>query len=382
MQILQVPGIGFFATFCGPLLFSRTITALLTHRAAARKPAKISLEHLSSFCLLLLPMKALRIVFVLLLIALLAGAAWWFRTHEESAPLTRAWGNVDTRQISLAFEASGRILELRPEEGSPVKAGEMIGKLDTEALRIERDRAQAELERALAQASLSREGYRAEDIEAQRAQTLALQSRFELARRTYVRQKELARANVSSQQNLDDAELSLEASRRELKASEAQLHALEAGLRPQEVAAAEAASRFARAAVASLDYQIEKASVLIAPADGIIRTRLAEPGDMASPARTIYQLSIVSPKWIRTYVTENQLGLVKEGAEAVISTDTIGEVKARVAWISSTAEFTPKTVQTAELRTALVYEVRLEADDPENRLRLGQPVTVDFIPGN
>lgn len=327
-------------------------------------------------------MKALRIVFVLLLIALLAGAAWWFRTHEESAPLTRAWGNVDTRQISLAFEASGRILELRPEEGSPVKAGEMIGKLDTEALRIERDRAQAELERALAQASLSREGYRAEDIEAQRAQTLALQSRFELARRTYVRQKELARANVSSQQNLDDAELSLEASRRELKASEAQLHALEAGLRPQEVAAAEAASRFARAAVASLDYQIEKASVLIAPADGIIRTRLAEPGDMASPARTIYQLSIVSPKWIRTYVTENQLGLVKEGAEAVISTDTIGEVKARVAWISSTAEFTPKTVQTAELRTALVYEVRLEADDPENRLRLGQPVTVDFIPGN
>ncbi len=327
-------------------------------------------------------MKALRIVFVLLLIALLAGAAWWFRTHEESAPFTRAWGNVDTRQISLAFEASGRILELLPEEGAPVKAGEMIGKLDTEALRIERDRAQAELERALAQASLSREGYRAEDIEAQRAQTLALQSRFELARRTFVRQKELARANVSSQQNLDDAELSLEASRRELKASEAQLHALEAGLRPQEVAAAEAASRSARAAVASLDYQIEKASVLIAPADGIIRTRLAEPGDMASPARTIYQLSIVSPKWIRTYVTENQLGLVKEGAEAVISTDTIGEVKARVAWISSTAEFTPKTVQTAELRTALVYEVRLEADDPENRLRLGQPVTVDFIPGN
>ena len=327
-------------------------------------------------------MKALRIVFVLLLIALLAGAAWWFRTHEESAPFTRAWGNVDTRQISLAFEASGRILELLPEEGAPVKAGEMIGKLDTEALRIERDRAQAELERALAQASLSREDYRAEDIEAQRAQTLALQSRFELARRTFVRQKELARANVSSQQNLDDAELSLEASRRELKASEAQLHALEAGLRPQEVAAAEAASRSARAAVASLDYQIEKASVLIAPADGIIRTRLAEPGDMASPARTIYQLSIVSPKWIRTYVTENQLGLVKEGAEAVISTDTIGEVKARVAWISSTAEFTPKTVQTAELRTALVYEVRLEADDPENRLRLGQPVTVDFIPGN
>lgn len=326
-------------------------------------------------------MKALRIAFVLVLIALLAGTAWWLRNHEDKAPLTRAWGNVDTRQISLAFEASGRILKLGPQEGAPVKAGEIIGKLDTEALRIERDRAQAELERAEAQASLSREGYRAEDIEAQRAQTLALQSRLELARRTYVRQKELVRANVSSRQNLDDAEMSLEAARRELKASEAQLHALESGLRPQEVASAEAAAKSAQAAVASLDYQIEKASILKAPADGIIRTRLAEPGDMASPSRTIYQLSIVSPKWIRTYVTENQLGLVKEGAEALISTDTIGSLNARVSWISSTAEFTPKTVQTAELRTALVYEVRLEAADPENRLRLGQPVTVDFIPG-
>ena len=236
-------------------------------------------------------MKALRIAFVLVLIALLAGTAWWLRNHEDKAPLTRAWGNVDTRQISLAFEASGRILKLGPQEGAPVKAGEIIGKLDTEALRIERDRAQAELERAEAQASLSREGYRAEDIEAQRAQTLALQSRLELARRTYVRQKELARANVSSRQNLDDAEMSLEAARRELKASEAQLHALESGLRPQEVASAEAAAKSAQAAVASLDYQIEKASILKAPADGIIRTRLAEPGDMRLPR----ERSISSP---------------------------------------------------------------------------------------
>ena len=100
---------------------------------------------------------------------------------------------------------------------------------------------------------------------------------------------------------------------------------------------------------------------------------------MASPARTVYQLSIVSPKWIRVYVTERQLGIMKEGSRALVATDTTPPQEARVSWISSTAEFTPKTVQTAELRTALVYEVRLEAADPENRLRLGQPVTVDFL---
>ncbi|WP_443744351.1 efflux RND transporter periplasmic adaptor subunit, partial [Sutterella sp.] len=141
-----------------------------------------------------------------------------------------------------------------------------------------------------------------------------------------------------------------------------------------------AAAAAAEAAVAALGHQIGTASTLTAPVSGIVRTRLAEPGDMAGPSRTVYQLSIVSPKWVRAWVTERQLGLVKEGAPARISTDTTEPLTARVSWISSTAEFTPKTVQTAELRAALVYEVRLELADPENRLRLGQPVTVDFLP--
>ena len=84
------------------------------------------------------------------------------------------------------------------------------------------------------------------------------------------------------------------------------------------------------------------------------------------------------PKWVRAYATERQLGLVREGGGAVVMTDTTEPLPAVVAFISSTAEFTPKTVQTEELRTVLVYEVKLSVDDPENRLRLGQPVTVEF----
>ena len=112
--------------------------------------------------------------------------------------------------------------------------------------------------------------------------------------------------------------------------------------------------------------------------DGVVRTRLAEPGDMASPSRTVYQLSIVSPKWVRAYVTERQLGLVREGDPAVVLTDTTDPVPAVIAAVSDTAEFTPKTVQTEDLRTVLVYEVKLTLEDPDNRLRLGQPVTVRF----
>ena len=132
-----------------------------------------------------------------------------------------------------------------------------------------------------------------------------------------------------------------------------------------------------RAAVDSLTYQIETAAVLVSPVNGVVRTRMAEPGDMASAARTVYQISIMDPKWVRAYVSETQLKYVQEGAEALVTTDPL---KARVGHISSEAEFTPKTVATQDLRTVLVYEVRLNVEDPGNRLRLGQPVTVDFAP--
>lgn len=99
---------------------------------------------------------------------------------------------------------------------------------------------------------------------------------------------------------------------------------------------------------------------------------------MASPSRTIYQLSVADPKWIRAYLTERQLGLVKEGTLATVFTDTVGPVDGTVAFVADTAEFTPKTVQTEDLRASLVYEVRITVRDPENRLRLGQPVTVEF----
>ena len=104
--------------------------------------------------------------------------------------------------------------------------------------------------------------------------------------------------------------------------------------------------------------------------------RPAEP-----PSRTIYQIAVTAPKWVRAFVTEKQLGFVREGASAMVLTDTTEPVPATVGYISSTAEFTPKTVQTQDLRTVLVYEVRLNVRDPDNRLRLGQPVTVDFSTG-
>lgn len=117
---------------------------------------------------------------------------------------------------------------------------------------------------------------------------------------------------------LDDARRAEHAARESLTAAAAQRAAVEKGPRAQEIAAADAAAEAAAASLAALDYQIHRGAVLTAPSAGIIRARLAEPGDMASPSRTIYQLSVADPKWIRAYLTERQLGLVKEGTLAAV----------------------------------------------------------------
>lgn len=116
---------------------------------------------------------------------------------------------------------------------------------------------------------------------------------------------------------------------------------------------------------------------LVAPTAGVIRSRLLEPGEMASPAKPVVSIAIVDPKWVRAYVTEPELAKVAPGAAASVTVDGYDRaLSGTVGFISSVAEFTPHAIQTAELRTSLVYEVRVLVDDPNDILRLGMPATI------
>jgi HlyD family secretion protein len=114
--------------------------------------------------------------------------------------------------------------------------------------------------------------------------------------------------------------------------------------------------------------------------DAVVRSRLMEPGDMATPQRPVFALALTDPKWVRVYVNEADLGKVRPGLAARVVTDSQPDrpIDGKVGYISSVAEFTPKSVQTEELRTSLVYEVRVLVADTGNVLRLGQPATVHF----
>ncbi|MEG1681488.1 MAG: HlyD family efflux transporter periplasmic adaptor subunit, partial [Stenotrophomonas sp.] len=149
------------------------------------------------------------------------------------------------------------------------------------------------------------------------------------------------------------------------------------GPRKEDIAAAEAQLQAADAQLALLQHQIAQGQ-LTAPVAAVVRSRLVEVGDMAGPQRAAFALALTQPKWVRVFASETELGRIRSGQLAQVTSDSHPDkpVAGKVGFISSVAEFTPKSVQTEELRTSLVYEVRVVVEDPQDQLRLGQPVTV------
>ena len=184
-----------------------------------------------------------------------------------------------------------------------------------------------------------------------------------------------------STQDVDRAESAVQTASARVDESREALRLLEAGSRVEDIGTAAAQVKASRAQLALLRHQIELGE-LKAPVDAVVRSRLLEPGDMATPQKPVFTLALTQPKWVRVYVAEPDLGKVRPGQAARVTTDSQpGALTGKVSFIASTAEFTPKSVETEQLRTSLVYEVRILVDDTADVLRLGQPVTVQLPAG-
>jgi HlyD family secretion protein len=319
-------------------------------------------------------------VLILVLIGAGAGATWWFNHRETSDTELKLYGNVDLRQIQLAFNNNERITEVRVQEGDRVKKGQLLARVDTR--RIEPQVAQAEATVNAQRAVVERlhHGNRPEEIAQAKANVEAAKADAGNARRNYERMKNLSdrsRGEAISRQDVDNAKSAAQTADARLDALEKALEVWVLGPRKEEVAENEAKLRADEAQLAYLRQQLVDAQ-LLAPADAVVRTRLMEPGEMASPTKPVYSLAVIDPKWVRAYVSESDLGKVREGMQASVEFDSFPKRRfdGWIGFISPIAEFTPKSVQTEELRTSLVYEVRVFVKDPEDVLRLGMPATV------
>ncbi len=325
-------------------------------------------------------MQAKRLIVGAALLAAAAGAAaWWWlqRGGTDAGDSVVLHGNVDIRQVELAFNASGRLARVLVQEGDRVEAGQLLAEIDTEQLRHAVAEAQA---RVAAQRQVVAEleaGSRPEEIRKAEADVAAARADVANATRSHERLKSLAEKNFVSQQQADDARFALDAAQARLKAVGETLRLLVVGPREEDKAAARATLSALEASLALARRRLEEGS-LHAPSAGVVENRILEPGDMASPQKPVLTLALTDPLWVRAYLSEPDLGKVRVGSLAWVSSDSYPDKRyaAWVGFISPTAEFTPKSVETQEVRTSLVYQARVFVCAAGGELRLGMPATV------
>ncbi len=272
------------------------------------------------------------LLLAILLVCLIIGGSvlsWIYKEPQDSREIT-LYGNVDVRQVDLGFRVFGRVEKMPFEEGDFVPKGAFL-------------------------ASIEEQPY-ADQVREAFAKMKASRLSLENAKIIYQRRHALIEEGGVSQEDYENALTARNVLQEDLKGARASL------------------------GVALTNYHDTKA---YCPADGTILTRVREPGTVVLQGEPIYTLSVISPVWIRAYVPERLLGEIYPGMEGAIFTDTQqGKAyRGKIGFISPVAEFTPKTVESTELRTDLVYRIRVYADNPDWGLKQGMPVTVKLSRG-
>jgi membrane fusion protein YbhG len=324
-------------------------------------------------------MKLIRIALLVLVVGGLAAAFWIWQHGKQGAAEQRLllFGNVDIRQVQLAFNGNERIAALLVEEGDRVKAGQLLAHLDTQRLEPRAASREAQVRAQREVVARLEAGNRPEEVRKAKADLEAAQADLENADLTYKRVILLNTQGVDPAQRKDDTRAALDVAKARAAAAREAYDLMVLGPRKEDIAAAKATLQVYEADLALARRELADAQ-LYAPTNGVIRNRLLEPGDMASPQKAVFTLALDDPVWVRAYVPEKDLGKIRTGMKAEVTTDSFAGKRypAWIGFISPTAEFTPKAVETAEVRTKLVYEVRAFVANPQGELRLGMPAEV------
>ncbi|MCA0302548.1 MAG: HlyD family efflux transporter periplasmic adaptor subunit [Proteobacteria bacterium] len=306
-----------------------------------------------------------------------AGAFAWKPWSKPPADTLTLYGNIDVRQVDMAFQAIGRVQDMKFEEGDTVKEGDLLARLEPETYQDLADLATARMNAQRIALQRLQAGSRAEEIARDKAQVEAARAAVVDAELAVRRRTELLKSGNVSRELYDEAKNTYDSARARLDVASQVAQLTQIGPRQEDIDEAKAALSAQQATVSLARRRLDDTQ-LKAPASAIVLSRIVEPGAMVGPNSPVYTLALTDKTWVRTYIAEPDLGRIKPGMAVKVYTDTdpTRGYDGWIGFISPTAEFTPKTVETTELRTQLVYRLRIFVRDPDDRLRQGMPVTV------
>ncbi len=296
-------------------------------------------------------------------------------SNKSSLQTLELQGNVEIREVRLGFEVPGRIAEMLVDEGDKVVQGQLLAKLKSDYFEDAVKQAEAILEARKAEFLKLENGPRPEEIEQAKANTLAAKVAFLNAQKEYLRAQKLVSSGAISRKVFDNAKAARDQAEAKLKAAQSSQKLIELGPRKEEIAKAKALVKEAQARLNEARRKLADTQ-LNSSVNGIIQIKVHEVGDYVYVGEPVYIISITNPVWVRAYVNEIDLGRIRPGMKAIVRTDAGKTFEGKIGFISPVAEFTPKTVQTKEIRTDLVYRIRIVVQDPKNDLRQGMPVSV------
>jgi HlyD family secretion protein len=315
---------------------------------------------------------------ILITLLVVAGAAAYFyprlkkKPHSENEIVLS--GNIEAHESLVSFKVSGRIIELPVEEGQFVQAGALLAQLEDADYqqRVRIDEANVRVRKS--NLALTLAGTRDQEIQAAEQNMLDAKADLQQKKLDYERAQRLYGEDAISAQDRDLADTALKRSQATFQAAEQKYSEAREGSRKEDIAIAQSNLKEADANLGMSRVNLGYAT-LRAPSAGVITVRQAELGEVVVPGTPVVTLADLDHIWLRAYLPETDLGRIRWGQDAVITTDTYPgkQYHGRVSFIASDAEFTPKSVQTYKERVTLVYRIKIDIDNPSHELKPGMP---------
>ncbi|ABV67619.1 HlyD-family secretion protein [Aliarcobacter butzleri RM4018] len=325
--------------------------------------------------------KKLTIALIILLISFISYKIYSniFLKNENNLTF---YGNIDTRTVNVGFRFLGKIENITKDEGQIVKKDEVLVKLDTASLEKSLEELNEKVFASKLELSKLQTGYRQEEIlEAKAAMEEAIEN-LNKTKDTYNRQANLFKTKSTSEENFTISQLNYKQALATLDKAKALYELRKNGYRDEDI-------KIQESNLKSLEIQAEKLkidlndSIIKAPVNGVILTRFKEIGAITNAGESILEIAKTDEFWVRAYIDEKNLGNIKPGLKMSIQTDSRSEnYEGVIGFISPVAEFTPKNIETQELRADLVYSFRVIVKNPDDKIRQGMPVTLKIAQNN